>query len=397
MRNWLTYSISCALGVAFYFLFGSYPWFGVLTTAVSDIMMPVSSVLLIVVVFTTLTAAAASFAARRDIGLKTFLLTLLWGAGTTVLLSVAAAVVYMTMPAAVPATFPLEDFRTTFLTNTIILRVLSFRNITVAAIAAALITGCAIRPTSSIFSPIYDIANSLSEVSYRLCLDLSRFWWLPLFFMSAKWTSVTVQTGISGNWISTFFIFALIAVFGLLPMAYFAITGFRHNPYSRMFRLLPAALPAFLSGSSVFATVPFYTTVRNNLGVQKRVTSLTAVESAFFAKGGSAACATLFTCFVLFGPSSLQAGFAGLLPVALSCSLFSVICSMAPGSEILFISVFALNYMGSGTVPVSPAMTALPLYAGTAALINTLSAGLAADVCSVNLKAGTFVYRKDMI
>jgi len=397
MRNWLTYSISCALGVAFYFLFGNYPWFGVLTAAAADIMLSVSSVLLIVVVFTTLSAAVASFAARRDIGLKTFLLSLLWGVGTTLLLSIAASLAFLTMPAAVPATFPPEDFRTAFLSNTIILKVLSLRNITLAAIAAAVITGYAVRPTSSIFGPIYSIANSLSEVSYRLCLDLSRFWWLPLFFMSARWTSVTVQSGFSGNWLSTFFIFALIAVFGLLPLAYFAATGFRHNPYSRMFRLLPAALPAFLSGGFVFAAVPFYTTVRNNLGVQKRVTALTAVESAFFAKGGSAACATLFTCFVLFGPSSLHSGLARLLPVALSCSLFSIICSMAPGSEILFISVYALNYLGSGSVPVSPAMAALPLFAGTAALINALSAGLAADVCSVNLKAGTFVYRKDMI
>ncbi len=397
MRNWLTYSISCALGVAFYFLFGNSPWFGTLTVAATDIMLSVSSVLLIVVVFTTLSAAAASFAARHDIGLKTFLLTLLWGVGTTLLLSIAAALVFLTMPASVPATFPLENSGAVLLSNTIVLRVLSFRNITLAAIAAAVVTGFAIRPTSSIFSPIYSIANSLSEVSYRLCLELSRFWWIPIFFMSARWTALTAETGVSGNWVSTFFIFALIAVFGLLPLAYFAATGFKHNPYSRMFRLLPAALPAFLSGGFVFAAAPFYTTVRNNLGVQKRVTALSAVESAFFAKGGSAACATLLTCFLLFGPASLNTGLARLLPVALACSLFSILCSMAPGSEILFISVFALNLLGSGPVPVSPAMAALPLCAGTAALINTLSAGLAADVCSVNLKAGTFVYRKDMI
>lgn len=397
MRNWLTYSISCALGVAFYFLFGNSPWFGTLTVAATEIMISVSSVLLIVVVFTTLSAAVASFAARRDIGLRTLLLNLAWGVGTTLLLSVAAALTFLTMPASVPATFPLEDYRTLLLANTIILRVLSLRNITLAAIAASVITGFAIRPTSSIFSPIYSIANSLSEVSYRLCLDLSRFWWIPIFFMSARWTALTAQTGLSGNWVATFFIFVLVAVFGLLPLAYFAATGFRHNPYSRMFRLLPAALASFLSGGFVFAAAPFYTTVRNNLGVQKRVTSLSTVESAFFAKGGSAACATLITCFVVFGPASLNTGLGRLLPVALCCTLFSFLCSMAPGSEILFISVFALNYLGSGSASLSPAMAALPLCAGTAALINTLSAGLAADVCAVNLKAGTFVYRKDMI
>lgn len=391
MRNWLTYSIACALGSAFYFLFGDYAWFEMLTVTASQVVLSVSSVLLLVVVFTTFAASVASFAGRHDIGLKTFLLSLLWGVCTTLLLSLCAALAFKIMPAGIPASFASED------SAALALNVLNYRNIMAAVIAASFVTGFAVRPTSSVFTPIYNIANSLSEVSYRLCLDLSRFWWIPLFFISARWTDVTLATDLTSSWVATFVIFALLAVFGLLPLSYFVATGLKHNPYSRMFRLLPAVLPAFLSGNSAVAAVPFYTSVRNNLGVQKRVVSLTAVQSMFFAKGGSAACATLFSCFVLFGSSSLQIGLGRLLPVVLSCSLFSIICCMAPGSEILFISVYALNYMGSGAAAVSPALAALPLCAGIAALVNTLSAGLAADVCAVNLKAGTYVYRKDMI
>ncbi len=397
MRNWLTYSIACVLGSAFYFLFGNYAWFEGLTATASQFVLSASSVLLLVVVFTTFAASVASFAARHDIGLKTFLITIFWGVGTTIFLSLAAALAFSIMPASVPASFATESSRTLFLSNALVLNVLNYRNVLVATVFAAFIAGFAVRPTSSIFTPIYNIANALSEVSYRLCLDLSRFWWLPLFFISAGWTSVTVQTGLSSTWVATFVIFALIAVFGLLPLAYFVATGLKHNPYSRMFRLLPAALPAFLSGNAAVAAVPYYTSVRNNLGVQKRVTSLTAVQSMFFAKGGSAACATLFICFALFGSSSLQLGFSRILPVVLCCSLFSIICTLAPGSEVLFISIYALNYMGIDSVGVSQVMASLPLCAGIAALVNTLSAGLAADVCAVNLKAGTYVYRKDMI
>ena len=397
MRNWLTYSIACVMGSAFYLLFGSYAWFEVLTVTASQVVLSASSVLLLTVVFTTFAASVASFAGRHDIGLKTFMLTLLWGVCTTLLLSLAAALAFKIMPAAVPASFAMEDSSAVFSASGIALNVLNYRNIMLATVATAFVAGFAVRPTSSIFTPIYNIANSLSEVSYRLCLDLSRFWWFPLFFISARWTSVTLQSDLSSQWVASFVIFALIAVFGLLPVAYFVATGLRHNPYSRMFRLLPAVLPAFLSGSTAFAAVPFYTSVRNNLGVQKRVTSLTAVESVFFAKGGSAACATLFSCFMLFGSSSPQLGFSRLLPVVLSCSLFSIICCMAPGSEILFVSVYALNYLGSGNAGVSPVLASLPVCAGIAALVNTLSAGLAADVCAVNLKAGTYVYRKDMI
>mgnify|MGYP002868693926 CR=1 FL=1 len=118
-----------------------------------------------------------------------------------------------------------------------------------AVMFAALLLGFALRPTSSIFKSSYDLANSLSEVMFRLCKDVSRIWWLPLFFLSAAWTEKFRACGLSFAAVSGAGLLTILLGLALLPLLYFVATGFRENPFRRIFRLLPALLPAFFMAS----------------------------------------------------------------------------------------------------------------------------------------------------
>lgn len=252
MKNRLTYLISSALGLLFFFMFGEETWFDPLISGAIGLITPFCAVSYLAVLFLTLCAAVASFSARRDIGMKVLLVSIAWGLAASAVLCLLSGPVFglFSQKLSVSQSVSIPEIINPF---TIVL-------------CSALVLGFALRPTSSIFKEAYGLSNSLSEVAFRFCTDISRIWWIPLFFFSAGYAG-------SEAWLPCA-VFAAIAVFAVLPLLFCIFTGFRHNPYRKLYRLIPPAVSAFFSGSADASYIPLYCTCRNNLGVQKRVVSL---------------------------------------------------------------------------------------------------------------------------
>ena len=323
MKNWLTYLLASVLGALFFLVFGTEAWFGPLVDTAVSVIVKFCTAAFPVTVFFTLCAATASFASRRDIGGKTLLFTVVWGLASSLLLCLAATAFNRLFPNTIDTG------------SAVALGTPTLSRLALAAITA-LVLGFALRPTSKIFNEAYKLSNSLSEVVFRLCKDVSRIWWIAVFFLSAKQAPAIPTMGLAAVCLT------VVCASGLLPLLYCVFTGFRVNPYKKIIRLLPALVPAFFGASAEAAFIPLYVCERNNLGIQKRVAALTIPLGRIFSRGGTLAVAVL----------------AGSNPRA------------------IFL---------------------LPLLAPAGALLDVLCTGLGASVCAKLTKADCEICREDLI
>jgi len=378
MKNWLTYLLSSALGILFYFMFHAETWYiPVIFTAVSWIEAFCSTGFLVIMAL-TLSAAVSSFLGHRDIGTGVCLTTILWSLVSGFALCLGAGILFLVLPdvpvisaqpGSVDLLFPDRFF---------------------IVFVCALLFGFAFRPTSKVFKEAYSLSNSLSEAAFRFCKDFSRIWWIALFFFAANSASV-LQDNVFQVLVPTLAIAAL-SVLAVLPLLFCIFTKFRVNPYRKMFRLLPPALSAFFGQTFDAGFVPLYCSERNNLGIQKRVVALTTPLSRIAGRGGSAAFATYAICYSIYS-SGTSVGLETVLIVAAVCTCTGFVSFCAPGMEILAISSAAFFLLGKEPA----AIALLPLLAPFSALTDILVAGLCSVVVGKNYDADCEICNWDTV
>ena len=405
MRNTFTHLFSALLGLLSYLLLSKYPWYLPFINSASAFLIKFSFILFLFVFFFSFSAAVASFFARRDIGHKVLINSFFWGFLTTLVLCAFAAVVFFVFPvslfnnsaASVTSSFKFADLFKILFSNW---KNLPFSPSSFGAlIIIAFFTGFAFRPTSVLFKDAYSFINSMSEVVFRTCKDLSKFWWLIVFVFSANWASnLPVKENaltVSFSVFKILFLFFVIAVFGLIPLLYCLFTRFKKNPYAQMLRLSASVLPAFFSSNPFTSTATLYATERNNLGLQKRVVSLAIPFNAVFARGGCAAISTIVVCSILY-PQKFYLLF--VLYVSLLCAFFSLFCFISPGLEVFSVSYLVLNVLGlADTQTINTLIVFLPVFNSLSLLTDVLLSGMSASVLGINLNAGCNIGRKDMI
>jgi len=378
MKNWLTYLISSALGILFFYMFHAQSWnLPVVLTAVKW-LEPFCYFGFVVVMGLSFSAAVASFLGHRDIGSKVLLTNIVWGLVSGFVLCAVAGALFLILPKV-----PAETAQAS--TSSLV-----FPNRFFIVFIAALLIGFAFRPTSKVFKEAYSLSNSLSEAAFRFCKDFSRFWWIALFFFAAN-TASEIQSYSLANLVPSLVI-AGVSVFVVLPLLFCIFTGFKVNPYRKMFRLLPPALSALFGQSFEAAFIPLYCSERNNLGIQKRVAAVTVPLSRIVSRGGSAAFATYAVCYAL--SSNGEALSAGtVLLVALACTCASLVACAAPGSAILAVCAVAFQLLGKNP----SAVALLPLLMPLSALTDVLLAGLCSVVIGKNYNADCEICNWDTI
>jgi Na+/H+-dicarboxylate symporter len=368
MKNWLTYLISSALGIFFYFMFHSQSWYSPVVLTAVNWLQAFCYFGFIVVMGLSLSAAVSSFFGHRDIGSRVLLTNLLWGLVSGFVLCAVSGALFLVLP------------RTAADTAQASASAIVFPNRFFIVFVAALIIGFALRPTSKIFKEAYGLSNSLSEAAFRFCKDFSRFWWVALFFFAAN-SAAEIQ-----NYSFTVLVPSLViagaSVLVVLPLLFCIFTGFKVNPYRKMFRLLPPALSSLFGQSFESAFIPLYCSERNNLGIQKRIAAVSIPVSRIAGRGGSAAFATYAICLGLAG-SGESVGLRTILLVAAACTCASFVACAVPGSAILAVCAVAFQILGKNPT----AVVLLPLLIPLSAMTDVLIAGLCSVVIGKNYKA----------
>ena len=98
MKNWLTYLISSALGILFYFMFHAEAWYLPVVLNAVKWLEVFCYFGFVVVMGLSFSAAVASFLGHRDIGAKVLLTNLLWGLVTCFVLCAVSGALFLVLP-----------------------------------------------------------------------------------------------------------------------------------------------------------------------------------------------------------------------------------------------------------------------------------------------------------
>ena len=179
-----------------------------------------------------------------------------------------------------------------------------------------------------------------------------------------------------------------ITIFFVLPLLYGVFTLFRKNPYKMLLRSVSTLLFSF-SSSNTIAAIPLAESIsRQNLGVQKRISSVSIPLMTIIGKGGSAFVSIIVLLSLYQATTGEIPGTEVIVYTALTAMLVSFISSTSLGTETALITVLTLNILGINLYGAENAIVAfMPLLSGIGSLIDTAIAMLGASV--VSSAAGT--------
>lgn len=414
MKTLLTYIVALALGFATALLFSSmpssYPVFMSISSWLSELMCFIYLPVLLIV----FSSGVSSLVKNRK-GLKVALSMLLWTLGSTILLSLLGALFYLAHPISIPnsstAGMSVSDLNSMIATYTnYSLRLLEpnslFFTLSYASkfifpvIVIAWIFGLSIKPSSDVIRPIYQVMNSLSEAMYRVSRFSLIFGSVFAYFASVSFFLDSYEEKsaiINRPFMLTLIASSLLIFFLVIPFLYAVYTGFKRNPYSVMFRSVSSYITALVSSNILSASLFSLSLVRGNMGVQKRVASVSIPTLSVFARGGTAFISTMTTLMVVHaitGSVSLPVAFA----IAFSIALTSFVSSAALGGETLMASILALRLVGVNLLGRECVLVGLlPLINGIAIAIDSYIINLGAVDAGYWVGTNVSVSLKDTI
>lgn len=412
MKDWFKYIVATVAGLALVLIF---PESGIAKSVIhtgAAVFENLGRYILIPFVFISFTSGIANLRRQKQ-AFKAVIYSLGWGVLTSLALTVTAGLIAWKI---FPANFsgvtgtetisalgitPFSEFITGVINANILSSFTGDLSLLLPVVVFALLLGVALKPDEDFIRPAFAVMNSFSEAFYKLARILTELLILGVVFISAVWFAETFSSNIISDSIKLVFLIAvvtLLAVFLILPLL-LVILGKTRKPYLWLFALIPPAILAWFSGSTLTAQVPLLLHTRNNLGVAKRVSSTSIPLLAIMGRSGSAMIGVVTVCSLYSTINGSSIPFLGLLLAIALTTLFSIICvATPPGTEILFIVAMTGSWMGNdftSTLPVILPM--MPFLLGAAALVDTISAGFGAGTISRILQAHSPVKAKDFL
>ncbi|MBO5769908.1 MAG: dicarboxylate/amino acid:cation symporter [Spirochaetales bacterium] len=401
MKTWVTYMAALLMGFATCLLFGEYTLATDFFSAVSSYLINFSVYLFIPVLLITFASGIASLK-KDEAGGRMFSSMIGWSISTTVILSVVAAVFYYFFPVKFPVTasagsslagiedaanmIATEAFGYLFPTNPLDL-LSNVSTFLPPAIAIALVLGLALKPSSDIIRPAYTVVNSFAEVMYRITRTVTTFGWL-LAYTSSSWFFLSLYQEKTILVVPEFLYKIILAsvgvIFVVLPIIFWAYTGFRKNPYRAFFGSLSNLTIALTTGNIIISSLMGESVTRQNLGSQKRISSTAIPLFTLIARGGTAFISTLITLMLIQGATGQKPSIAICLIVSCAMMLTSLTASLFVGYETIFVIFLAMKLCNIYLAGAEAAIVALlPLINGIGILIDSFISNLGTIVGSV--------------
>ena len=394
MKTWLTYLAAVCMALAATLVAGQSAVFLSAMTDLTVFLAQTGFFHLLVMAVCCFPSGIAS--CRKDGKLHTVLISsAIWAFASTVLLSLSAVVVFRSLGASFPVTssagmhadlsgFPGKSLVGLGLVKASPLGYFeTVRSLMPAFLLVCFLVGYFLKPNVEVIRPAYVVANSFSEMMFRMTRAITLASYLFVFVAASSFFSRLMQEGsifVAGQFLTMLVIGCASALCIVLPLLFACATKFKVNPYQMLYRALAPAIVGLFSGDILLSTLIGQPIARHNLGCQKRIASTAIPFHALFGRGGSAMIGTLCTLSLIaaVNPSALTKQVEIL--VALACALASLLSAFSFGSEVFLIVVLALRLFGINLYGAEVTMLAmLPLVGGMGSMVDSMVAAMGAS------------------
>ena len=184
----------------------------------------------------------------------------------------------------------------------------------------------------------------------------------------------------------------------VLPLLYGVFTLFRKNPYKMLLRSVSTLLFSF-SSSNTIAAIPLAESIsRQNLGVQKRISSVSIPLMTIIGKGGSAFVSIIVLLSLYQATTGEIPGTEVIVYTALTAMLVSFISSTSLGTETALITVLTLNILGINLYGAENAIIAmLPLIGGLGAMVDSIISSYGSSIVATAIGTDIEIPYRDTI
>ena len=390
MKTWITYLAALLIGLATAMLFGSFPETAGILSSVSSYLISIGIFIAIPVLAVTFSSGTASLMKDRK-GRRVTGISVLWAVVSAILLSFAAALIFILMPYSFPVTSTAGSAPGTLASHVSYMlgtsgsalypinafwSISSTTRFIIPVIIISWIFGLALKPSADIIRPAYTTMNSFSEVMYRISRTFSAYGFILVFISSASFFTAAYQEKTLlavPEYTKMLLAATAAAVLVVLPLAYAVFTGCRKNPYKVLYRSAAQMIMGLVTSSTVTSLPLMESSARQNLGVQKRIASTMTPLLAVIGKGGSAFISVI-TLLSLFEATaeSMPSGTVIAVTAAMA-ALISFASSAASGTEMLMITVLTLNVLSINLYGAENAIIAIaPVLCGIGSMIDSL-------------------------
>ena len=384
-------------------------------SSVSSFLISFGMFLTIPIVLITFSAGTASLMKDRK-GKKTAGISILWSIVSTLILVIAACIIFISKEESFPVTstagsapgtlsshvsYMLTSSSSALYPGNPFLTIAASIRFVLPVVIIAWIFGLALKPSSDIIRPAYTTMNSFAEVMYRISRTYTVYGFFLVFFSSGSlFMNIYEEKTLfaAPGYAAMLAISVLIALFAVLPLIYGVFTGFRKNPYKVLLRSIAPALLAFSSSNTV-CNIPLAESVaRQNLGVQKRICSVTSPLFSIIGKGGSAFISVLVLLSLYQSTANEAPGTAVIIMTALIAALVSFISSFSMGTETALITVLTLSILGINLYGAENAIIAfLPLLGGLGSLIDSIISSYGSSIVASSIGTDIEIPYRDTI
>ncbi len=393
MKTWITYLAAILMGIATCLIFSDYTAATGIFSSVTGFLISLGIFLFIPIMIITSASGIASLRKDRLLAKSTGIM-LLWSLLTTALMAIAAALIFNALPAVFPVSSSAGSDASIFesVFNSASSRALNqtypsnpFLSIAtttyyiVPILIISWILGISLKPNADIIRPAYTVMNSFSEVMYRIIRTVTVYGFFLVYSSSSYFFLALFQEKtvlVSPQFMKLLTAASLIAVFVLLPLLFAVFTLFKKNPYWAIGRSFSPIVSGLFTGNILVSSLINEGSSRQNIGVQKRITSTATPVFTIIGRGGTAFITTI-TLLALFKAVGAELSISSSIIMSLAVALASYLSCIATGYEIIVVLFAALKltklnlYGAEATI-----LAMLPLLTGIATMLDTAIAAL---------------------
>jgi aerobic C4-dicarboxylate transport protein len=181
--------------------------------------------------------------------------------------------------------------------------------------------------------PVVQVFDSFTRIFYHIAKFVNELLGLGLIVLSAYFIvhlRRTEELELYSELLLLIGILTVFIIFCIYPILIYFLTG-RQNPFKHLYAILAPSIAAFFSGNSYFSLVPMIPHIKENLGVPRKIGSVTIPLFALFAKAGTAMVSSITFIVILKSYSSLGIEFVEIVWIIGVSIAASLLTSTVPG------------------------------------------------------------------
>ncbi len=361
MKIWLRYALGVGIGI----LVGI--WLpisggdtGGILTQLTDIVIRIARFLLFPMVFLSSVIAADELNDDRRL-LRVSGETVAWALGAVVTAAIIGVVIITGLePQRIPPMIQegsersaiglLELLRSGIPANSFRLFVLGDNTLLVVLVAGVAV-GSVLRFDREISTPFSVVVDSANRVLYQLNGVLVSVLGFALTIPTAA-VIIRLRTvesiGIFGQLILVVAVGAMIVGFGLYPTILYFLDRKRAYPLRWLATMIPTALIALVGGDSYAALATTGRTMKENLGIPRRLGGTVSPFVAIFGRAGTVLVTVAGFLLVIRSYTALEIGFGEILLMVTTAIGYSVLMVRVPVGGVMVLLAFVANRYGRG-------------------------------------------------